>query len=36
MIEQFLAYLQVERRVSPHTLDGYRRDLDALLACARQ
>lgn len=32
MIEQFLAYLQVERRVSPHTLDGYRRDLDALLA----
>ena len=30
MIGQFLAYLQVERRVSPHTLDGYRRDLDAL------
>ena len=32
MIEDFLAYLQVERRVSPHTLDGYRRDLLALSA----
>ena len=32
MIEAFLAYLQVERRVSPHTLDGYRRDLTTLAA----
>jgi len=32
----FLAHLQVERRVSPHTLDGYRRDLDALVAWAAQ
>ena len=30
MIEDFLAYLQVERRMSPHTLDAYRRDLSAL------
>lgn len=27
---EFLAYLQVERRMSAHTLDAYRRDLDAL------
>jgi integrase/recombinase XerC len=30
MIEQFLAHLQVERGVSAHTLDAYRRDLAAL------
>jgi integrase/recombinase XerC len=30
MIGDFLAHLQVERRMSPHTLDGYRRDLQAL------
>ena len=29
-VEGFLAYLQVERRMSAHTLDAYRRDLDAL------
>ncbi|MCC7633707.1 tyrosine recombinase XerC [Stenotrophomonas rhizophila] len=29
-VQQFLAYLQVERRMSVHTLDAYRRDLDAL------
>ncbi|MDH7453162.1 tyrosine recombinase XerC [Luteimonas composti] len=34
-VQAFLAYLQVERRVSPHTLDGYRRDLEALSAWAR-
>lgn len=31
-VEGFLAYLQVERRMSAHTLDAYRRDLDALAA----
>jgi integrase/recombinase XerC len=30
MIEAFLSHLQVERRMSPHTLDGYQRDLLAL------
>ena len=25
-VEGFLAHLQVERRMSPHTLDGYRRE----------
>ena len=30
MIEDFLAHLQVERRMSVHTLDAYRRDLQAL------
>ena len=30
----FLEYLAVERRVSPHTLDGYRRDLSSLLGWA--
>ena len=34
MIEDYLSHLQVERRVSPHTLDGYRRDLEALVAWA--
>ena len=34
MIEAFLAYLQVERRMSAHTLDAYRRDLLALSAWA--
>ncbi|MFT4255384.1 MAG: tyrosine recombinase XerC [Pseudoxanthomonas sp.] len=29
-IEAFLSHLQVERRLSAHTLDAYRRDLDAL------
>ncbi|MCC4598338.1 tyrosine recombinase XerC [Xanthomonas campestris pv. phormiicola] len=31
---RFLAYLQVERRMSAHTLDAYRRDLAALAAWA--
>lgn len=31
-VEGFLAYLQVERRMSAHTLDAYRRDLDVLAA----
>lgn len=30
MIEDFLAHLQIERRMSAHTLDAYRRDLQAL------
>jgi integrase/recombinase XerC len=29
-LEAFLAHLQVERRMSAHTLDAYRRDLDGL------
>jgi integrase/recombinase XerC len=33
-IDDYLAHLQVERRMSPHTLDGYRRDLDGLNAWA--
>jgi integrase/recombinase XerC len=32
MIDAFLAYLEVERRMSAHTLDAYRRDLAALSA----
>ena len=35
-VEAFLGHLQVERRVSAHTLDAYRRDLDALTAWALQ
>jgi integrase/recombinase XerC len=30
-VEDFLSHLQVERRMSVHTLDAYRRDLDALI-----
>ena len=33
-IEDYLAHLQVERRMSPNTLDGYRRDLECLQAWA--
>ena len=35
MIEEFLAHLAVERRLSAHTLDAYRRDLAALTAWAQ-
>lgn len=35
-IEKFLAYLHHERRVSPHTLNNYRRDLDTLGDFCRQ
>jgi integrase/recombinase XerC len=31
-LEGFLAYLAVERRLSPHTLEAYRRDLQDLAA----
>lgn len=31
-VDAFLAHLRVERRMSAHTLDAYRRDLDALAA----
>jgi integrase/recombinase XerC len=34
-IEEFLSHLQVERRMSVHTLDAYRRDLAALSAWAQ-
>lgn len=30
MIDEFLAHLEIERRLSAHTLDAYRRDLAAL------
>ncbi len=33
-VENFLSHLQVERRMSAHTLDAYRRDLDALATWA--
>lgn len=33
-VEHFLSHLQVERRMSAHTLDAYRRDLDALTVWA--
>ncbi len=33
-VDQYLDHLQVERRMSPNTLDGYRRDLTALAAWA--
>lgn len=35
-VEGFLAHLQVERRMSPHTLDAYRRDLEVFEAWARE
>lgn len=31
-LNNYLAYLQIERQVSPHTLDGYRRDLCKIIA----
>ena len=34
-IEDYLAHLQVERRMSAHTLDGYQRDLASLDAWSR-
>jgi integrase/recombinase XerC len=34
-VEQFLTQLRVERRLSPHTLAAYRRDLAALLGYCR-
>ncbi|RXQ98750.1 tyrosine recombinase XerC [Pseudoxanthomonas composti] len=34
LLDDFLAHLQIERRVSAHTLDAYRRDLDGLLQWA--
>lgn len=34
MIDDFLSYLHVERRMSAHTLDAYRRDLAALAGWA--
>lgn len=36
MIEDFLAHLQVERHMSAHTLDAYRRDLQALSQWAEE
>ena len=33
-VPAFLQYMMVERRMSAHTLDAYRRDLDALAAWA--
>ncbi|MDV2451080.1 tyrosine recombinase XerC [Xanthomonas hortorum] len=35
-VEDFLAYLQIERQVSAHTLDAYRRDLAALVSWAAE
>ncbi|KHL51862.1 recombinase XerC, partial [Xanthomonas cannabis pv. cannabis] len=35
-MDAFLSYLQVERQVSAHTLDAYRRDLAALLSWAAE
>lgn len=35
-VERFLDYLQHQRRVSPHTLNNYRRDLDKLSEFCRQ
>jgi integrase/recombinase XerC len=36
LISAFAAYLDDERRCSPHTIEAYRRDLDALAAFARR
>lgn len=36
LTDDFLAHLQVERRLSANTLDAYRRDLDALAEWAQQ
>lgn len=33
-VDDFLAYLQIERQVSAHTLDAYQRDLAALVSWA--
>ncbi|MCW5621786.1 MAG: site-specific integrase, partial [Burkholderiales bacterium] len=33
-MQAFLAHLQSERQLSPHTLRAYRRDVDQLLALA--
>ncbi|WP_234881561.1 tyrosine-type recombinase/integrase, partial [Xanthomonas perforans] len=35
-VDEFLTYLQVERQVSAHTLDAYRRDLAALVVWAAE
>lgn len=35
VIDEYLAHLAVERQASAHTLDAYRRDLDALAGWAR-
>lgn len=35
-IERYLAYLRVERRYSPSTLDNYARALNKLIACAER
>jgi len=34
LLGDYLDFLKSQRRLSPHTVDGYRRDLDALLALA--
>ena len=35
-VDDFLAYLAIERQMSPHTLDAYRRDLTAVTAWATE
>ncbi len=35
-IERYLAHLQTQRKLSPHTLDNYSRDLQQLLALMRE
>lgn len=34
LLQQYIRHLQHERRLSDHTAAGYRRDVEALLACA--